>query len=235
MLQSQNYIDGRPPYLTDFKNKKSIFLPNKKHSNLLDIGCGPGRSIDWYKNYTENIYCIDPDSENIKIIKNNYNYLNNCNFTVGRGEDIPYAGIKFDAIVCAGSLDWINLTEFCLELDRIADKDTVYYFIWSWYDTRDEKTRSFYNIARNLLGANLGPSPDEVLRKGRFILKNFKEESNSFKHSYDKSKIVKLIDSSSYWKENRRCFLNESLDSFFTEDSVDLEFREYIIYGTREK
>jgi ubiquinone/menaquinone biosynthesis C-methylase UbiE len=77
------------------------FIPIKKNTKILQIGCGPEDMINYFSK--GDLYAIDPLAEFYKKkFKLDYN---NLTFLEARGEKIPFKDNEFDIVILANVLD----------------------------------------------------------------------------------------------------------------------------------
>lgn len=70
-----------------------------KQDKILDAGCGTGRNMFWFYHNQFNIWAVDREIENIKLVKDLYP---NCSkqFTVSELDNMPYSHGAFNHIIC---------------------------------------------------------------------------------------------------------------------------------------
>lgn len=79
-----------------------LWLDLKKHQNILELGCGPGKYVGLLANMGFSVVGVDPFSfetwlelekkDNIKLLSDIY------------GEELPFSDNSFDAVVCLSAL-----------------------------------------------------------------------------------------------------------------------------------
>lgn len=108
-IKGLSEFDGN--YFAEYKVKIAKDSLNKAIKNILDFGCGDGKSCEFFKKYfpDANITGVDISSKSIEIAKNKQ--IPNCNFVLYDGEKIPFDDNFFDLIFVAGVFHHIEQNE----------------------------------------------------------------------------------------------------------------------------
>lgn len=101
--------------LTDIGIKNCGFLPG---SNVLDIGCGYGATVDrLVSNYQLKAFGIDSSETLLKIGQQKYPDLS---LSKGKGEDLPFSDNSMDGIFCECSLSLMkDMNQALREINRV--------------------------------------------------------------------------------------------------------------------
>jgi SAM-dependent methyltransferase len=98
---------------------------NIKNINLLDIACGRGGGVSFYKDFYKfkNVYGLDINNNHIKICKS---HCKNVNFINSSATKIPIKNNKIDIITCLEAEAYFQPFEnYCAEAHRILKKEGV--------------------------------------------------------------------------------------------------------------
>ena len=101
--------------------KSFSFLDGKIHS-VLDVGCGTGRTLNWYaeKKPKLELNGIDPSEGLLQIAQNR---LPQAKFSVGQGETLPFDDASIDLVVATGIMHHVDHPKRVIqELSRVARK-----------------------------------------------------------------------------------------------------------------
>lgn len=71
----------------------------KQQDKILDAGCGSGRNLYWFYHNQYNIWAVDRDLEQIKLVRELYPHYSN-RFTVSELDKIPHNNGEFHHIIC---------------------------------------------------------------------------------------------------------------------------------------
>lgn len=93
-----------------------LFVDSLSGSNVLDIGCGPGRDIEFLQSKGLNVYGIDISSSMCGICRNK-----GLKVVMGDLEDLPFGENYFDGIWAYTSLLHIPKSNFGRILDNIGE------------------------------------------------------------------------------------------------------------------
>ena len=95
----------------------------KKNINILDIACGQGGGVSFYKDYYgfENVYGVDLNKNHIKICES---HCENVNLINASATDLPIENKKIDIITCLEAISYFQPFEiYCEEAHRILKDD----------------------------------------------------------------------------------------------------------------
>ena len=87
----------------------------KKGARVLDVGCGPCWSFEFFENVTG----VDPSRQLLALSKNK-------NVRVGRAEELPFADHSFDFILCVSAIHHFDLALALSEMRRVATLDALF-------------------------------------------------------------------------------------------------------------
>lgn len=84
-----------------FEEEKKYLLKHiAKNSNVLEVGCGNGRSIFDILSITKNITGIDHDQRAVNDTKKNFSKYPNINFLKADAANLSFENEKFDFVIC---------------------------------------------------------------------------------------------------------------------------------------
>jgi ubiquinone/menaquinone biosynthesis C-methylase UbiE len=84
-----------------FEEEKKYLLKHiAKDSNVLEVGCGNGRSIFDVLSITKNITGIDHDQKAVDDARKNFSKYPNINFLKADATTLPFEDEKFDFVIC---------------------------------------------------------------------------------------------------------------------------------------
>lgn len=99
--------------------KYLLSIKNKDKKTILDIGCGPGNSFEYIKEFKK-IVALDFSKNMINCAKNNQHYSANKIELLIRNINQPLnLEEKFDYILCSMSLFPVNSSEFETQIENI--------------------------------------------------------------------------------------------------------------------
>ncbi|HLC67610.1 MAG TPA: class I SAM-dependent methyltransferase [archaeon] len=102
------------------RSVKNIVDKNTHGKTLLDIGCGDGHFLSYFKGY--NRYGIDLSREAIKKAKSHAQ----GEFRVSSAEKLPFKDNFFHALICMGSMEhFIDIERSLREMKRVSKKGAV--------------------------------------------------------------------------------------------------------------
>ena len=97
-------------------------LKIKKTEDVIEIGCGFGRSLHFLSKLAKNVTALDISVSMIEIAKDNIK-SNNVFFVVSPSEKTPFSRNSFNVAVCFASFDAMYQTEALIEINRICKKN----------------------------------------------------------------------------------------------------------------
>ena len=137
--------------------KRSI----KKGDNVLDVGCGTGRTILSIVDIAENITGLDIDPKAIEDTKKNTANYKNVDIVLGSATNIPFEDKTFDVVVFSMTL--VNLdtekSKALSEMKRVA-KDGAKIIVSVYSEKATEERMSMYKQVN---------VPIESETNGRFV------------------------------------------------------------------
>lgn len=203
----KNYTSARPNFGADWLSIwSSLGFETPTPNVLLDIGCGTGRSTRWLAQQCGSVIGVDPDEASINIARQQ-NPEPKMTFHCCAAEEIAILGStlrEVDALVFSGSFDWIDVKRASHVFTATMRRNLPTVCIWSWFDTRDEKTRQLYKFFRRYLGSTFGMDGCEVLAKAQGTLLESRSAKIYHQAVHTEEDLVSLVTSSSYWKP--RCY-----------------------------
>lgn len=130
----------------------------KKENNILDLGCGNGRLIDFLKDFDIKYTGTDISDKLVEVAKENYP---KNNFIIGDFLKLPFGKETFDTVFSIASFHHIPSTELRLEsleeIKRVLKKDG-YLLITVWnlldqekYSEYIKKEEDEYDVGDSLI------------------------------------------------------------------------------------
>ncbi|MCX5677941.1 MAG: methyltransferase domain-containing protein [Candidatus Omnitrophica bacterium] len=146
-----------------FAERKRIVLTmlGADRKRILDIGCGPGVYTDELSGRCGRLYGVDVSSEMIAIA--NGKKFRNAEFSVGNIEKLGFQDGFFDAVVCAGVLEYLDNVEAGIrEVARVTGKNGIAIFTApnasSITNKLDYYLRAFLKVSRKIIKADISGS-----------------------------------------------------------------------------
>ena len=112
--------------------RNTIKKYNIKFKNVLEIGCGDGKTIEFLPLKNFNYYGLDANWNNsLNFAKEHYSNKKNIKFDeVLNAKDIKIAeGKYYDLVICMETLEHISPDQVCLYLEKIAQHCKGYFLI----------------------------------------------------------------------------------------------------------
>lgn len=118
-------------YIINYINNTNI-----KKINILDVGCGNGRIVNFLNelNIDYNYLGIDNSEEQLKNAKNNFKDFSNINFEIGNILSLEKYNNKFDIVFCIATLHHLPKKFHIKAVGEIKNvvKDGGLMFITNW-------------------------------------------------------------------------------------------------------
>ncbi len=105
-----------------FAEEKKFFRKYiKKDSNVLEIGCGNGRSLIDILKITKNITGIDNDKLAVEHTKNNLKNILQSKIILADGKNLPFEDESFDFVTCIGTFANLGKDKYAIlsEMKRV--------------------------------------------------------------------------------------------------------------------
>jgi SAM-dependent methyltransferase len=83
-------------------------LFDKAGGTVLDVGCGPGITVDHLVRQGCRVHGVDLAPEMIAECRRAFGHLDAATFTVGRIEALDFPAGAFDAVICMGVVEYID-------------------------------------------------------------------------------------------------------------------------------
>ncbi|MEK6800890.1 MAG: class I SAM-dependent methyltransferase [Nanoarchaeota archaeon] len=88
-------------YRSWFKDeRKFLHKYITKHSKVLEVGCGDGRSIKDIIDITQEVTCIDNEQKAVNDAKLNFKYYSKVKILLAEAIDLPLENNSFDFVLC---------------------------------------------------------------------------------------------------------------------------------------
>ena len=121
-LSESQIVDGDSKTSSDEVYNRAISLLNiSKVDNVLELGCGFGRSLPILCELSKQVTAVDISAEMIKIAKKSAK-AENIDFFVSQSESLPFCDEKYDTVICFAAFDAMYQKEALTEINRIAKK-----------------------------------------------------------------------------------------------------------------
>ncbi len=119
-LTGSQLIAGDSKTSSDDVYNNAISLLNiSKADNILELGCGFGRSLPILCDLAKHVTAVDISSEMIKVARDQVKNKN-IDFYVSPSECLPFNDQKYDVIVCFAAFDAMYQKDALEEINRIA-------------------------------------------------------------------------------------------------------------------
>ena len=131
--------------------KKNINYDKNKIYNILDVGCGTGVTLMYFKN--NNLYGLDQSKNHIELAKK---YNKNCSFLLGDALDVEkYMDNFFDIILCHSVTQYFNDKKYFNKFIKLCQSKLKYNGVLSITDILlKEKHKYFIQDKINKMGKN---------------------------------------------------------------------------------
>ena len=209
-MAQEVFIDPPMPDIIEQWKYYYQLLEIEPGDRILDIGCHVGDpALFLYKQYpyVKEIVGVDKDKKKIEYAKDRFNENENTpiNFITGDALDLPFGDNSFEKVICAETIEWIELSSKAIEeIYRVLKPGGIALIIHTDFDTQVFNTNNLKRT-RNIIheftdmGPNgiIGRELRELCIKGGFkeiefevyTLINDKYDENYY--SYKLSKMMK--------------------------------------------
>jgi len=174
--KSWNWIYKRLIY-----NKFINFIGDELNGNVLEVGCGIGKTTSWLKNRFSRIRitAIDYDEEQVETAKNENAKLKNVRFLQGDATKLKFKNSSFDYVIETNVFHHIeNYPKAVKEVYRILKNNGKFYLM--------DISQYFFGLPL----INLLFPPESYLTKNILI---DKLEKNNFKIEKSKGRLLFFI------------------------------------------
>ena len=90
------------------RNVYELFEPLAAEGTVLDIGCGPGITVEHLARKYSQIVGVDLSIGMVKECVTLYGKMGSAHFSSGRIEELPFISECFDAVICMGVVEYIE-------------------------------------------------------------------------------------------------------------------------------
>lgn len=238
MLASDDYDVARPAYSEELAALAQTFTDGKVLDHVIDVGCGTGRSTRWSKHLANRVTGFD-SSEAMINIANRVNSDPNISFHVAPAESFAHLADPAQAIVAGSCFEWFDQAPFARQARKVTEKHAPVILVWSWLEPTNPPGSDWWNVLRNVLGAHIGPEPDDVMALAHsFFSAKARWGTVQAPRWYDSESLLTFARSSSSWRSGRedvelamRRSIGEFVDRHGGSGSVRLLFREVLCVG----
>jgi hypothetical protein len=159
-------------------------------------------------------------------------------------EDLGQLAGPIDIIVIAGAFEWFDKVRFTREARRLMPDGGPVAILWSWLEPLDPVSHRWYWLMRQILGAQIGPEPNEALAMAAAAFPRRQSWTRiRTQHRYTATGLHDFLRSSSYWRAESDEMVTRSqqlVERFVIENSqatadVQLTFREVGFLGYVER
>ncbi|MDO8660903.1 MAG: class I SAM-dependent methyltransferase, partial [Candidatus Woesearchaeota archaeon] len=144
-------VERAPPaYVVWFAAEKEFFKEHvKKNAEVLEVGCGDGRSLRDLSSITTNLTGIDNDSRALADARKTLQNYSAIRLLFAEGEHLPFPSESFDVITCIGTFSNFARKKYKIlaEMKRVLRKDGC--IIISAYSEKafEERMKMYKSIA----------------------------------------------------------------------------------------
>ena len=122
-IKDSKIVDGDKITTSDEIYDDAIsFLKINKNDNVLELGCGFGRSLDLLSNLAKKVTAVDISVEMIDAAKSSVK-KDNIEFYVSPSENLPLEDNIYDVVVCFAAFDAMYQQATLDEINRISKID----------------------------------------------------------------------------------------------------------------
>tara|TARA_B110000008_G_C16961726_1_gene560420 strand:+ start:997 stop:1803 length:807 start_codon:yes stop_codon:yes gene_type:complete len=100
-------------------NSAIEFLCINQHDNVLELGCGFGRSLNLLSGLSKKVTAVDISQEMIDASKKNV-INDNIEFYVSPSETLPMRNNTYDVVICFAAFDAMYQQEAIVEINRVS-------------------------------------------------------------------------------------------------------------------
>lgn len=117
---STSIILGDAATTGDIRYLQAIeFLEISSKHNVLELGCGFGRSLPTLSLLANTVVAVDISKQMIEVAQHNFS-ATNVSFHVSPSEDLPFNDEIFDRIICFAAFDAMFQSEALVEMHRVC-------------------------------------------------------------------------------------------------------------------
>jgi len=107
---SSEYHQSNTPIAHFFNTRVkrvSELLSDFKSGNVLDVGCGPAKIGNTFRDRPIKYYGVDISDEMIRECKDTFGHDPQFHFSLGRIEELPFPASYFDVVLCLGAFEYL--------------------------------------------------------------------------------------------------------------------------------
>lgn len=123
------YYNKRSPKSYFFKERiKIIYALLDQYSGIkvLDVGCGPGKMVDFCISKNFDFYGVDISEGMIRECQQKFDHIDSTHFSVGMMEKLDFPDHSFDVVLCMGALEYLEESEVLIatsEMSRVLKQN----------------------------------------------------------------------------------------------------------------
>ena len=204
--QAPGYADGyagESSFAHSFQiRRERVFelVGNARGGKALDIGCGPGVTVEVLLQRNFEVFGVDASPEMVRECKRRFGQTPRTHFSVGKIEELKFPAAHFDLILCMGVLEYLEDDARALrEIARVAKPGGMVILtvpnLWSPYRIWDRAMyRPLYHAAsrlyRKLQGRAMEPTmAHKEYDEGTFLNELQSHQLTSFDRVYYNFKL----------------------------------------------
>lgn len=142
---AEMYDEYRPSYPELMYNDILSISKLNNQSKVLDIGCGTGKSTDYFIRNHFNVIGIDPAIEMLTVCKNKYKNFPNFRIIQSDFEKWNFEQEKFDLIISGTAFHWVSLNGN-LKLYNLSNKHGYVCIFWHTFMNGDNPIFKEFDI-----------------------------------------------------------------------------------------
>ena len=201
--QVKEYNKYRSQYPREFYDFLFSLVKIKKVENILDIGCGTGKSTEPLVRGNAKVIGYDHDSRMLKQARSNaLEYHLPIEYIKGEAEDLPFEDNSFDVVTIGTAFHWFANKKVVENIERILKPDGLLFIHWKQIGKEDVRLRKkiFSKFYQDYKGSGILITPEEVIdflkNQGFQKIENTKK---SYKSNYNLESAVGRLKTVGYY------------------------------------
>lgn len=164
----QRYFGCSSPAHSFMIRRQRVYelLSNCRGGKVLDVGCGPGITVDYFVDKGFEFFGVDISKEMINRCKEKFGHVQNTHFSVGSIEKLDFPNSFFDVVICMGVVEYTEDDSIAVkEMTRVTKQGGIIIITLpnklSPFHTWNRSTCN--KFARNFLKKIVGRKTEEAL------------------------------------------------------------------------